>query len=157
LTRGGHLLFFSSIPSSSNAPTLSLRTPPWNLNHLAAVQRHRSVPPPATVPTAPILSRPGADFFHHDHHFPCSSRVLPFHPWNCHGRRYSSVRPCRRSAFVVHLARLLLNVASTLRGDSLVQRPLSRQGSSPQSRERSQRSRHNSLHRVIAQDGRVLR
>jgi hypothetical protein len=44
----------------------------------------------------------------------------------------------------------LASVVFTLREDSLVQRPLSRQKSSPQSREMSHRSRHNRLHHVIA-------
>jgi hypothetical protein len=51
----------------------------------------------------------------------------------------------------------LVSVAFTLRGDSLVQRPPSKLRSSPQSNERNQRSRHSSLHHVIAQDRHVLR
>jgi hypothetical protein len=51
----------------------------------------------------------------------------------------------------------LASVVFTLRDDNLVQRPPNRQRSSPQSRERSHKSRHSRLHRVIAQDGRVLR
>jgi hypothetical protein len=51
----------------------------------------------------------------------------------------------------------LVSVVSTLRDDSLVQKPPSRQKSSQQSRKRSHRIRHRRLHSVVAQDGRVLR
>jgi hypothetical protein len=51
----------------------------------------------------------------------------------------------------------LASAAFTLRDDSLVQRPPRKQRSSPQSRQRRHRSRHCRLHRVVAQDERVLR
>jgi hypothetical protein len=47
----------------------------------------------------------------------------------------------------------LVSVVSTLRDDSLVQKPPSRQKSSQQNKKRS----HRRLHSIVAQDGRVLR